>query len=329
MKKRFYLFSSGTLQRQDNSLVYITKKGKEYIPIYQTETIFVFGSCNLNKNVLQILNEYTISIVFFSYYGHYIGCYLPKQNYIGKIHQLQFELFQHPDSLFLYQKEIIYTSVHNMISVLKYYRKKRCIPIKQIEELDQMREEILLLNGEEQNKLLILEARSKQIYYSSFNDIIKNKDFVFTKRTTFPPKDAINAVMSYGYALLYGVVETSLYCSQLLPQLGIIHGRSKADNSLKYDIADIFKPVLVDRLIFRLINKGQLTNQYFVKKDEAVYLNKEGCILLIEEFEETLKNTITIANRKWSYRSIIKREIHNIELSLQKKKNYTGYRMGW
>lgn len=104
MKKRFYLFSSGTLQRQDNSLVYITKKGKEYIPIYQTETIFVFGSCNLNKNVLQILNEYTISIVFFSYYGHYIGCYLPKQNYIGKIHQLQFELFQHPDSLFFVSK---------------------------------------------------------------------------------------------------------------------------------------------------------------------------------------------------------------------------------
>ena len=111
MKKRIYLFASGTLQRQDNSLVYVTKKGKEYIPIYQIETI---------------LNEYTISLLFFSYYGHYIGSYLPKQNYIGKIHQLQFELFQQPESLFLYQKEIIATSVHNMISVLKYYQKKRC-----------------------------------------------------------------------------------------------------------------------------------------------------------------------------------------------------------
>lgn len=329
MKKRIYLFASGTLQRQDNSLVYVTKKGKEYIPIYQIETIFVFGSCNLNKAVLQILNEYTISLLFFSYYGHYIGSYLPKQNYIGKIHQLQFELFQQPESLFLYQKEIIATSVHNMISVLKYYQKKRCTSIYQIIELEQLDEEIRSLEIEEQRKLLILEARSKQVYYSSFNHIIKNKDFVFTKRSTFPPKDAVNAVMSYGYALLYGIVETSLYCSQLLPQLGIIHGHSKANNSLKYDIADIFKPVLVDRLIFRLINKGQLTHQYFTKKNESVYLNKEGCSLFIEAFEETLKNTIIISNRKWSYRSIIKREIHHIELSLQKKIKYRGYRMGW
>jgi len=52
MKRRFYIFSTGILQRQDNSLVYITKKGKEYIPIFQTEIIYIFGSCTLNKTVL-------------------------------------------------------------------------------------------------------------------------------------------------------------------------------------------------------------------------------------------------------------------------------------
>ena len=112
MKRRFYIFSTGILQRQDNSLVYITKKGKEYIPIFQTEIIYIFGSCTLNKTVLQILSEYNIILIFFSYYGRYIGSYLPRQNYIGQITQLQIELFKDKNKVFSYQKEIIYNAYH-------------------------------------------------------------------------------------------------------------------------------------------------------------------------------------------------------------------------
>ena len=111
MKRRFYIFSTGILQRQDNSLVYITKKGKEYIPIFQTEIIYIFGLCTLNKTVLQILSEYNIILIFFSYYGRYIGSCLPRQNYIGQITQLQIELFKDKNKVFSYQKEIIYTSI--------------------------------------------------------------------------------------------------------------------------------------------------------------------------------------------------------------------------
>lgn len=329
MKRRFYIFSTGILQRQDNSLVYITKKGKEYIPILQTEIIYIFGSCTLNKTVLQILSEYNIILIFFSYYGRYIGSYLPRQNYIGQITQLQIELFKDKNKVFSYQKEIIYTSIYNMVSVLKFYQKKRLIVFEQTDQLQNINNEIISLDMNNKNKLLILEARAKQVYYSTFNLIIKNSDFKFITRTVNPPKDAINAIMSYGYALLYGVIETSLYCSHLLPHLGIIHSQTKTENSLKYDIADIFKPVLIDRLIFRMINKKQLTINNFINKDNAVYLSKEGAVLFIEEFEETLKSTINITNRKWSYRSIIRREIYNIELSLQNKKIYTGYKMRW
>ena len=329
MKRRFYIFSTGILQRQDNSLVYITKKGKEYIPIFQTEIIYIFGSCTLNKTVLQILSEYNIILIFFSYYGRYIGSYLPRQNYIGQITQLQIELFKDKNKVFSYQKEIIYTSIYNMVSVLKFYQKKRLIVFEQTDQLQNINNEIISLDMNNKNKLLILEARAKQVYYSTFNLIIKNSDFKFITRTVNPPKDAINAIMSYGYALLYGVIETSLYCSHLLPHLGIIHSQTKTENSLKYDIADIFKPVLIDRLIFRMINKKQLTINNFINKDNAVYLSKEGAVLFIEEFEETLKSTINITNRKWSYRSITRREIYNIELSLQNKKIYTGYKMRW
>lgn len=328
MKKRIYLYKSGILRCQDSSLVYIVKNEKYYIPIIQTEIIYIFGNCTLNKSTIQILNEYDIKVYFFSYFGNYLGSYIPKKEYVGKIMTYQVMLYENKEELFSFQKEIIYSSILNMIAVLKYYHKKRNICTKQISELAIIIDEIKKLNCNN-NILLILEARSKLVYYSSFNEIILNNDFVFTSRTSYPPKDEINALMSYGYAILYSIVETAIYTSNLLPQLGIIHGISKPGNSLKYDLADIFKPVLVDRLIFRLINKQQIRIKHFERKNNGIYLNKEGSKIFIEEFEALLTTIISLKKRKLSYRSIINREIYNLEKGILKKEKYKGYRMEW
>lgn len=329
MKKRVYLFKSGYLRCQDSSLVYIVKDEKNYIPIIQTEIIYIFGNCTLNKSTIKILNDYNVKVYFFSYTGNYMGAFIPKRQHIGKLLLTQVALYTKAEELLYYQKEIIYSSIINMLAVLKYYNKKRQICFNQIRELEVLAVKVNNLTCDANNNLLILEARSKQIYYSSFNDIIINKLFVFNGRSTYPPKDMVNAMMSYGYALLYGIVETSLYTSNLAPELGIIHGISKLGNSLKYDIADIFKPVLIDRLIFRLINKKQINDNHFDTCNDATYLNKNGCSLFIEEFETQLTTVITIKNRKLSYRSIINREIYNIEKSLQSNKKYKGYKMEW
>lgn len=329
MKKRIYLFKSGELRCQDTSLVYISKEDKKYIPIIQVEIIFVFGNCTLNKSVLKLMSEYNIKIYFFTYNGNYLGSYVPKKNYIGKMLLSQIELFNDKERLVTYQKEIIYSSIHNMVAVLKYYKKKRHANIFQIQELENLKDKIKNIELNSVNNLLIIEARSKQIYYSAFNQILLNKEFVFIKRSTFPPKDEINAVMSYGYAILYGLVETAIYTSNLFPQIGMIHGTSKPNNSLKYDIADIFKPVIIDRLIFRMINKKQLTKDSFEKKEDGVYLTKDGASIFINELEILLQSTIMVTNRKLSYRSIISREVYNIEKSITKKLKYKGYRMDW
>lgn len=329
MKKRIYLFKSGTLKCQDGSLVYITKNEKNYIPIIQTEIIYIFGNCTLNKSTLQLLTEHNIKVYFFSYNGNYFGSYIPKRNYIGKVLLAQTELLKDLEKTFIFQKEIIYSSICNMIAVLKYYQKKRHINFSQILELEKIKEQVLELQLINSNSLLILEARSKQIYYDAFNRVILNSDFTFTKRTTYPPQDELNAIMSYGYAILYGLVETAIYTSNLMPQLGIIHGISKPDSSLKYDVADIFKPVIIDRLIFRMINKKQLSKNYFEKRNSGVYLTKDGAVIFIEELESLLQSTVTVANRKLSYRSIINREIYNLEKAIVKQTKYKGYRMEW
>lgn len=124
MKKRIYLYESGKLQRQDNSLVYLVGKNKNYIPIIQIETIFIFGHCEMNKEVLNLLAEYKIVIIFFSFTGRYIGSFIPKQKQIGNIIIKQVLIICNYDLKWNYMKEIIIASIKNMSSILKYYNKK-------------------------------------------------------------------------------------------------------------------------------------------------------------------------------------------------------------
>jgi len=330
MKSRFYLYKSGSLLRQDNSLVLANDTNKVYIPIEQIDIIFIFGHITLNKNTISLLNKYDITVQFFSYYGNYLGGYYPNYPIKG------YDLIKHMNAIQdnfhrnRIAKEIILSSVHNMLSLLKYYNKKGKDLREKIESITVLKDEI---KSEEfdTSQLLIYEARIKQIYYSSFNVIINNPYFKFATRSTNPPLDRINAMLSYGYAILYGLIRSILYRSRLQINLPFIHGTTRDPEGLQYDIADIFKPVIVDRLVFRMLNKNQINEKHFVEHKGGVYLNKTGSILYLKEFENLLKSTILQVNlkRSLSYRSIISREIHKITNDVHLKEQYKGFRMKW
>ncbi len=327
MKKRIYLIESGKLERLDNSLVFINNKGyKTYLPIYQIESINIYGHCSFNKEVIQLLFLHQISLLIFSFSGKYLGSYRANHNQLGSclINQVLCNTNQKLKNE--YVKEIILTAITNMMSVLKYYNKKRLPLEDKIDKLQNIKEE--LINKEE--NFLISEALAKQVYYSAFNIIIKNKDFNFIKRTTHPSTDLINALMSFGYAVLYGIIENDIYQSNLVISLPFIHGITRNSTGLQYDIADIFKPILIDRLIFRLINKRQITKEHFIIKENETLLNKEGIKILLEEIEKNLQSVISVTNnKKMSYRSIIKQEAQKLEKSIKENKKYNGFLMRW
>jgi CRISPR-associated protein Cas1 len=328
MKKRFYLYKCGNLIRQDNSLVLVTPKEKIYIPVEQIDIIYIFGHCTFNKNTIALLNKYDIMVQFFSYYGNYLGGYYPYYPIKGDTLLSHVSIIQIPMKKFEVAREIISSSIHNMHSILKYYKKKGRNIDDKINIFSKIEKEVSNLRNDN-NSLLLLEARSKQIYYSTFNDIIKNPYFTFTTRQTRPPKDAINAILSYGYAILYGLIRSVIFRSKLQINLPFVHGTAKECEGLVYDISDIFKPVLVDRTIFRLINKKQISDNHFESSKGGIYLTKEGATIFINEFEKILQSTITVNKRKISYRSIVSLEVNNLANHICGKKKYYGFKMRW
>lgn len=137
MKKRIYLYENGTLKRQDNSIVFIDKKGnKFYIPIFQIDNICIFGRCEFNKDLINLLFEYNISIMLYSFHGRYLGSYKPNCNKLGSLLIKQVHCIEDENIKKEYSEEIIVSSIKNMLAVLKYYNKKYKILIKEINDIE-------------------------------------------------------------------------------------------------------------------------------------------------------------------------------------------------
>lgn len=328
MKKVIYLYKSGTLSRQDSSLVLKDKAGYcSYIPIEQIDTLICFGEVTLNKRTFSLLNIYHVSILFFNFYGQYIGRFSPKQYVDGKIMMNQVLAYSNLEKRTEIAYTIIKASISNELSLLKYYRKKSFDLNIQISQLEQI---IKQLKSKSIEELLVLEANAKRIYYDCFDIILHNSVYHFEKRTKRPPQNEINAMVSYGYSLLYANYLSVLDRSRIYSQISFVHSLTKCNESLHFDLADIMKPVLVDRLILSLCRHRQIKDSYFERKEERCYLNKEGVKFFVEKYEGYLKKTVLVHNRYYSYRNLISREVHLLSNYLEDESNgYKPFNMRW
>ena len=183
-------------------------------------------------------------------------------------------------------------------------------------------------NVKKVEELMLIEAKARHLYYTSFNVILKQEGFFFEKRTRRPPVDAINAMISFGNTLLYNFVLQAIWKTALDPRIGIIHATTNRNFSLNLDFADLFKPVIVDRVIFSLINLLQLqpTLHFEEKESGAVYLNKEGKRIFIKVFEDKMSDKIKIGERMYTYKQIIEEEIRKFQRYIVKGEKYKPYK---
>lgn len=120
-------------------------------------------------------------------------------------------------------------------------------------------------------ELLLIEARAKQIYYNSLQFFIKDEDFIFDKRTRQPPQDNINALISFGNTILYNLIANEIYKTSLDIRIGYLHASNARKQSLNLDLADIFKPIIIDRTIFTIIHK-KLFQTNILNKKKMVFI---------------------------------------------------------
>ena len=331
MKKSIYIFSEGELHRKQNTLYFQGTDGKKkYVPIENTGEIYIFGQVTVNKKLLELLTKAQITLHFFNYHGYYVGSYYPREYYnSGYMILKQAEVYLDDKKRLDLAKRFVEGAVANMEKVLSYYN-NRGTPLK--ETLETIAELSSTIDGRENiSELMAIEGNIREAYYGAFGDILKNGDFEFQKRTKRPPENRLNAMISFGNSVIYTMVLSEIYKTHLDPRIGFLHATNFRRFTLNLDVAEIFKPIIVDRVIFYLLNKGVIKGKDFRDDLNGIYMKENANKAFIAELDKRLATTIEHKGlgRKVSYRRLIRLELYKLEKHLMGEKAYQPFVARW
>jgi len=331
MKKTLYIFSSGELHRKQNTIYFLTKDGKrKYVPVENTGEIYIFGEVSINKKLLEFVSQQEIILHFFNHYGYYVGSFYPREHYnSGFMILKQAEHYSDNDKRLKLAIKFVFGSAENMKKVLQYYISRGVGLTGYAQQIEKLENKIGELSGI--NELMAIEGNTREIYYQSFNQIINNVDFSFYRREKRPPKSKLNALISFGNSILYTTVLSEIYKTHLDPRIGFLHSTNFRRFSLNLDVAEIFKPIIVDRVIFYLLNKKMLKPVHFIDELKGIYLNEKGRKIFVEELDKRLKTTIKHRKVKKivSYRRLIRLELYKLEKHMMGEKEYEPFEARW
>ncbi|MGC8797024.1 type I-B CRISPR-associated endonuclease Cas1b [Thermodesulfovibrio sp.] len=330
MKRTIYIFSDGELKRKRNTLYFETEEGKKYIPVENTSELFIFGEVSINKRLLEFLTESEIIMHFFNYYGYYVGSYYPRQHLnSGYMILKQAEHYLDPSKRLILARKFVEGAVENIKKVLAYYKNRG----KQLGEYIQKIESISqsLQSCKDTEGLMAIEGNIREQYYYAFDRILDNEHFIFEGRTRRPPKNRLNALISFANSILYTVCLSEIYHTHLDPRIGFLHTTNFRRFSLNLDVAEVFKPIIADRVIFTLVNKGIIKPQHFEQKLDGIVLNEKGREVFVREMDERLKATFEHRGlgRHVSYRQLIRLELYKIEKHLIGDDEYRPFITSW
>ena len=177
--------------------------------------------------------------------------------------------------------------------------------------------------------MLQIESELWKEYYNNIDKILNY--FYFGTRSRRPPQNEINSLISFGNSLLYATCLTEIYNTYLNPAISYLHEPSERRFSLALDLADIFKPLLVGRTIFHLVNKNMIDTSCFINEDKCVFLNNKGKRIFIKVFDEKLNTTIyhPKLKRNITYRRLIRLECYKLIKHVLGDKKYESFKIWW
>src|SRR5690606_21664615 len=169
----------------------------------------------------------------------------------------------------------------------------------------------------------------RQTYYNAFEIIVR--DFAMEGRSKRPPANEVNTLISYGNMMCYSVCLSQLYHTQLNPTISFLHEPGARRYSLALDLAEIFKPILVDRLIFTLLDKKIIQGSDFRYDLSSCLLKEKGVKTFMKNWDERLAETIRhrTLKRSVSYKHLIRLECYKLVKHLVGDRRYKPFKIYW
>ena len=322
------------MSRKDNTLKFtpVDEEGIEgipkYIPVESVDNLYAFGSLDANSALYNFLGKEQISVHFFDYYEHYTGSFMPKDYLLsGKVLIAQTEMYSKLKTRLPLAQKFIEGAAFNMVKNLRYYNNREKDTSVQIERIETLSTQI---TGTTDIAMLMgIEGNIRMTYYDAFDQVIN--DYQMGNRTKQPPNNEVNAMISFVNMMCYTLCLDMIYHTQLNPTISFLHQPGYRRFSLALDLAEVFKPILADRLIFALLNKKMIGKSDFDYNLNSCLLKDSGRKKVVKAWDEKLNETIKHRSlgRNVSYKHLVKLECYKLVKHVLGMEVYKPFKAWW
>ncbi len=316
--------------RRDNTLRFTNEEGvRRDLPIESISDVYVMSEMTLNTSLLNLISQNGIMLHFFNYYDFYIGSFYPRESLLaGSLVVKQSEIYLDNEKRLDLAKRFIISAAANIYRNLRYYDGRGKDVKTSMDLIQDYRK--MIHKSKSIQELMGYEGNIRKVYYEAWNTIV-NQEINFDKRVMHPPDNMINSLISFVNSLIYTKVLCQVYQTQLDPTISFLHEPGYRRFSLCLDLAEIFKPLIGDRLIFSLLNRNQITEKSFTKELNYLHLTKEASRIITSELDERLKKTIRHKDleKDVSYEYLIRLEAYKLIKHILGEKEYEGFQIWW
>jgi len=303
MSDIYYLLKSGTLSKSSGALVLKNEFESIEIPTENVDMICVFGNITFTTPAISLLSESKIPVVIFSERGWYISSIFPD-NYLqsGYVLMKQAEHVIDNEKRLILAKSFVIGAAKNMKRVVSRLGLGTLHFDQRTLESTNTIPELMGLEG------------NIHIDYLKKLDLKLPTNFKIESRTRRPPANPINSMMSYLYSVMYATVTSEILRTHLSPSISYLHEPGERRSSLALDVNEIFRPIVCDRIILKLVNLKMMSDSDFVSEG-GVFLSSSGKKKVLEAFDEKMRETVYVKGlgRNVSFRRLVRLELYKIE----------------
>lgn len=285
-----------TVKNRDSHLV--------SVPLIQVSQISLFGNVQISSQALREVVDRGIPVCYLTYGGWLTAMTTGFDHKNIGLRIAQFATAADPARSLPLAREFIVAKIRNCRTMLRRHAKDSLQ-----RELDQLSEWIeKVLRAESAESLLGLEGMAAKIYFGGFAQLLKGDGaFDLSGRNRRPPRDPVNALLSFVYSLLVKELAIACRSTGFDPLLGFFHTPRYGRPSLALDLAEEFRPIIADSVVMTLVNNGEVSSSSFIARAGAVALTEAGRKAVILAFERRMESEVThpIFGYKISYRRVL------------------------
>ncbi len=306
-----YVSEPGTYLSLSGETIVVSRHNEKLqeIPIKDIVHVSLMGNVQCSTQLLHNLLSAGVSISHLSSHGKLIGTTAPLTTKNVHLRQQQFLWFSHPEKRLNLAQSVMFAKISNQRTLLRRNGQPNA---SELREMQKLRDSCYHANNAD--SLRGLEGFAAKIYLEHFPSMVKlnvpNDVSIMNGRNRRPPKDPVNCLLSFGYTLLIRDVTAACASVGFDPLFGFFHRMENGRPALALDMMEPYRPLIVDSVVLRVLNTGEIELSDFYWGQDSCQLKKHGRNAFFTAYERRMNETIThpLFGYKISYRRMLELE---------------------